>query len=96
MHAPWIRAVATKHGLPRSASDGSLAAVRSEGVPLHASEITAPESVKESFGSPDCESLRSASAPPLLVMAWLLDVFTDGTDRAKRAPAPMTARRRMP
>jgi hypothetical protein len=95
MHAP-IPAVATKQGLPRSVAEGALAGVRSEGALLHASKITAPASVKDSFGSPDCESLESALAPPLVVMAWLLDVFTDGTDRAKRAPAPMMARRRMP
>jgi hypothetical protein len=66
MNAPWTPAVARKQGLPRSISDGSLAEVRPEGVPLQASEITAPESVKQSFGSSGRESLTASAPAPAL------------------------------
>lgn len=66
MHAPWRPAVARKQGLPRSISDGSLAEMRSEGVPLEASEITAPELVKESSGSSGGESLTGSAPAPAL------------------------------
>jgi hypothetical protein len=105
MHEPWRRAVLKKQGLPRSISDGDDAEVPSEGVLTEACEGTAPELVKESLGSPGCESLLPTSASALALGApWLVmdglddspDAFTDGPDRANCAPAPMTATRRIP